>query len=94
MKLGLPAAIGGILVILVIGAIVWHSSTAPSPTYAGYHGNGVVTANNSGEANPDGSNPKQKIVSSNDKAYQDDSLDQQVQMQKDSAKPVQENQPK
>jgi len=53
-----------------------------------------VTANNSGDTNQDDSNPKQKIVSSNDKAYQDDSLDQQVQMQKDSGKPVVQNQPK
>ena len=94
MKLGLPAIIGGILAVVVIGAIVWHSGANPAPSYTGYHGNGVTTANNSSDSNPDGSNPKQKIVSSNDKAYQDDSLDQQVQMQKDSGKPVQQNQPK
>jgi len=93
MKLGLPTILSGILGIAVIGAIGWHLC-APAPTYTGYHGNGVVTANNSGDTNQDDSNPKQKIVSSNDKAYQDDSLDQQVQMQKDSGKPVVQNQPK
>ncbi len=93
MKLGLIAIISGVVGIGVLGAIGWHWC-APAPTYTGYHGNGVVTANNSSESNPDGSNPNQKIVTSNDKAYQDDSLDQQVQEQKDSGKPVQENQPK
>jgi hypothetical protein len=46
------------------------------------------------DSRQDGSNPKQKIISSTSKDYQDDSLDEQVQEEKNESRPVQSNQPK
>ena len=93
MKAGAISIIGGVLGVGVVSALIWHSHA--TPTYTGYHGNGVSTYYSAGSGDSlQGSNAKQKIVSSNDKAYQDDSLDEQVQMQKDSGKPVDSKQPK
>ena len=95
---------------LIVGAIALHFSGASSDSNSnvsvGHSSNFSPTAgadramasipNPAGGGNSaEGGNPNQKIISDpNNKAYQDAGLDEQVQQEKDSGRPVQTNQPK